>query len=157
MIGDKRYITINTDASFCGSTKSGGYAFWIKGERIAIKKHGGFKDDVKNSTEAEMRAIANAVFVLLKRNPKNFNIIIFNTDSKQSIAHINNPLTDLAKQINNYINQLKEVTNAEMIEFRHVKAHSGKADKRSWVNEWCDVKAKEEMRKVRKRKYLNGK
>jgi len=33
-----------------------------------------------------------------------------------------------------------------LYEFRHVKAHSGKNDARSFVNEWCDKEAKKWMR-----------
>ena len=29
------------------------------------------------------------------------------------------------------------------IEFRHVKAHTGKDDARSYVNDWCDKNAKQ--------------
>ena len=31
------------------------------------------------------------------------------------------------------------------VEFRHVKAHSGINDSRSYVNEWCDAEAKKQM------------
>jgi hypothetical protein len=33
------------------------------------------------------------------------------------------------------------------IKFRHVKAHTNTDSARSWVNQWCDTKAKESLSK----------
>lgn len=35
------------------------------------------------------------------------------------------------------------------LRFKHVKAHSGVKDSRSYVNRWCDSHAKREMRIIR--------
>lgn len=44
--------------------------------------------------------------------------------------------------------KLFHVNNKATIEFRHVKAHSGVDDKRSYVNEWCDKEAKRRLRTI---------
>ena len=36
------------------------------------------------------------------------------------------------------------------IEFRHVKAHNGTSDKRSFVNDWCDKNAKKSIKSKNK-------
>ena len=45
-----------------------------------------------------------------------------------------------------YSQVLAKSENKAIIEFRHVKAHSGVKDKRSYVNEWCDAEAKKQLR-----------
>lgn len=148
-------ITINTDASFCGKTKAGGYAFWIKGEKLAIKSSGGFKEDLLNSSDAEMKCIINAIASVLKRKHLlNCETIVINTDSKHCISAYKTPLRPLDITMQRYINQLKEKVKAQNVILKHVKAHSGAKDSRRWVNEWCDENAKRHMRIIRKNKYL---
>ena len=77
--------------------------------------------------------------------------ILINTDSTASIYNSLNPKTKLYFLINKYLKIVMQKTGAQSFEFRHVKAHTNKNDKRSWVNEWCDTKAKECMRNKRKR------
>lgn len=47
-----------------------------------------------------------------------------------------------------YNKVLNESKNKAIIEFRHVKAHTGINDKRSYVNDWCDLEAKKQLRRV---------
>lgn len=145
------YLTINTDASFCGKHKVGGFAFWIVHNDFVIKKAGKFKDLVKDSSEAEVNCIANAVFMVLQQKDlKPTRRLIINTDSRIGMRQIENQHTDSGKKAFDLINKLTAALKCEKWEFRHVKAHSGAADKRSYVNEWCDAEAKKYMRRARK-------
>jgi ribonuclease HI len=154
-------VTINTDASFHPTKKVGAFAFWVVCDRFKIKKAGFFRDLCRNPTDAESKAILNAFHVLLSAHERISKIII-NTDSTNSIAifendcdkinkyslHFGAPLRKKFKRIiNKYVDDkgsfkpMRTLT----VEFRHVKAHSGKDDARSYVNEWCDTNAKHYM------------
>lgn len=140
-------LTINTDASFCGKTNAGGWAFYIRHDKFFSKKAGKFKSKVKDSSEAETKCIANALTEVLNQpNIGNTRRIIINTDSKIAIRQIERQITEFGLRAHSLLNQLVEKLKADSYEFRHVRAHTGKNDKRSYVNEWCDKEAKSKMR-----------
>lgn len=142
-----RYLTINTDASFFPNEKVGGYAFYIVCDFFKIKKSGVLKNPI-NSGEAERQSIANALYTLVYGCEKfEVDSIILNTDFKAIIKEVKNP-RDTVVLITNLIEKLKKKTKATNFEIRHVKAHSGISDARSFVNEWCDREAKNEARKL---------
>lgn len=144
-------VTINTDASFHPQIKWGAYAFWAICNDFKITKSGVFRKKCMNPDDAETKCILNALTVILKAH-KGITKIIINTDSLNAIAY----LTEDKKHIRRYnlsnqkaiefrrifLSLVKHTT----IEFRHVKAHSGVNDKRSFVNEWCDTEAKRQLR-----------
>lgn len=141
-------ITINTDASF--SNVYGGYAFWIVCDQGKIQKAGKIKSRIKGSQQAEMMCIANALHTLKHSRFKNITKVVINTDSVTCINALGTfkSTIDGAKEC---LFTMMEICVAngmtlrdcsKMFEFRHVKAHSGKKDKRSFVNEWCDKEAK---------------
>ncbi len=138
-------VTINTDASFHPKEKFGGFAYWIVYDGNRIKGAGAFKDKCCNSNDAEIKAIINALSTLLSKNI-DISKVIFNTDSKNAIKELTKSgvKTDLKKAFDNLIYGRQTKID---FEFRHVKAHSGIGDKRSFVNEWCDENAKIHMRK----------
>lgn len=136
--------TINTDASFHPLYKVGAYAFWIVCNEFKIQKAGFFRDFSENSTDAEMKCIVNAIHTALEKKTKITKIII-NTDSLHSINYFSNrkPKNPIMKKVRRQFLKIKnEKARGIEIEFRHVKAHTGKNDARSYVNEWCDTHAK---------------
>lgn len=150
MINGKKYLTINTDASFCPDTKAGGYAFYIRGDDFKLTKAGSFKYKVKNPTDAEAKCIINALHTLSIQSLPQVDVIVINTDSKTCIDHMSglqpSKLYGRGKAL---AHRIKNKCRAEEVKFKHVKAHTGKNDSRSWVNEWCDQQAKVWMRKKR--------
>src|SRR4051812_6214203 len=80
-------ITIYTDASVCQETFKGGWACWIKyGEGKTLAKSGAFKEAVKSSTVAELRAIANAIYFTVNNlSVSEYSMIVVVTDSAQAI------------------------------------------------------------------------
>jgi len=144
-------VTINTDASFHTRLKIGGYAFWAVSNDFKITKSGVFRKKCQTSDDAESKCIINALTVILKAH-NSITKIIINTDSLNSIAY----LTRDIKHIQRYrlshskMRQFKQCLTMLpigkiKIEYRHVKAHSGVDDARSFVNEWCDTEAKKMM------------
>lgn len=149
-------VTINTDASFHHELKYGSYAFWAVCNNFKITRSGAFKKTCLSSDDAESKCIINAIkCVLTTKEP--ITKIIVNTDSLNAIALIKGDTHHIRRYITRSKTKFKHIKNAFMevmrkhqvkIEFRHVKAHSGVDDKRSYVNEWCDKQAKKELRKL---------
>lgn len=100
----------------------------------------------KGSTEAEIKAIANALNMLLRFDslPQIYQITI-NTDSMGAMRGIEAPKSDIDKYTSDLLNKLKDRTKAVKVEIRHVKGHSGINNPRSKVNQWCDTNAKARM------------
>lgn len=142
-------VTINTDASWHPTEKIGAFAFWAVSDIFKIQKAGYFRDPCKDPTEAEAKAILNAIHVITSSH-QGITRIIFNTDSLNAKAifendrkHINRFGLHWGKSLRHKFRKIfKEYDGSFKFEFRHVKAHSGKDDKRSYVNEWCDTNAK---------------
>lgn len=150
-------VTVNTDASYCPIQKVGGYAFWIKCDLGTIAKSGAIKTP-ENAQDCEIKAVANAVYVLENSTFNNGNIalVVINSDCKKMFPLIGKKSQHAAgRSIANAISRIrkknKNITSAKKIySLRHVKAHNGTADKRSWVNDWCDRQAKIAMQSQRK-------
>lgn len=145
-------ITINTDASFHTEKKVGGYAFYIICDLFKIQKGGKFKAVPKNSIDAEMMCMANAIYTLLaqKELPQT-KLIVINSDCLTSFPKIKRKSdSDVGRKVAVLLRDLrKRMAHNESLpkfEFRHVKGHSSNQDARSFVNRWCDLEAKKWMR-----------
>lgn len=141
-------ITINTDASFNHVKKVGGYAFYIVCDLFKIQKSGMFKACPKNAMEAEMMCMANALHTLLAQKelpPTKW--IIINSDCLYSFPKITRKSEDkIGRKVAEMLRGVRQRMSMPQYEFRHVKAHNGTPDARSWVNNWCDKEAKKWMR-----------
>jgi len=158
-------VTINTDASY--REGCAGYAFWIVCDAGKIQKAGRIQGKTLGSVQSEMMCIANAIYTLKHSKFKGVNKVIVNTDSLTSINYLvgeskfksESPLGcaidearfNMMEVCMKFGKSIRDIST--MFEFRHVKAHSGKKDSRSYVNEWCDKEAK----KYCKQSYLNTK
>lgn len=156
-------ITINTDASFCPDTLVGGYAFWITTDLGRYKRYGSIKDTSRDSTEAEMKAIANALYYLNTLNFVNIDSIYINTDSMCAIDYIQGGIQNLhgksilTKYIIKMMYDIVRKSNINLnrtnllsiFKLRHVKAHHYTGSTRSYVNDWCDLHAKMCMKEKR--------
>jgi ribonuclease HI len=152
-------ITINTDASFCPDQKVGGYAFYIVCDCFKIQKSGMFKSKLSSSLDAEMKCMANALYMLSNQKElPEANIIVINSDCLMSFEKITRKSLNLiGRKVANYLRSVRLKTSMNGVimpkyEFRHVKAHNGTNDARSWVNDWCDKEAKKWMKKARELK-----
>jgi ribonuclease HI len=156
-------VTITTDASFHPELKYGAYAFWAVSNEFKITKSGVFKQKCKNPDDAEMKCIINALKVVLYSH-SGITKVIVNTDSMNSIT----VLTNDKKKQNMYMGGWRKFTEMRRIysrmlhgqknhcsvEFRHVKGHTLDGSSRSWVNDWCDQRAKSDLRAFIYRKTI---
>lgn len=146
--------TVNTDASFFSKRKLGTYAFWLVCDEFKIQQAGAFKEQVGGADQAEVQCILNALTVLKRREAKGITKVIVNTDSLNAISIFRNQ-KDQVKRFHigswskRYYTMFKKLArDLPEVEFRHVRAHTGKQDARSYVNDWCDREAKKELKRV---------
>jgi ribonuclease HI len=148
---ERNTVTINTDASYCPDTGAAGYAFWISTESGRYKKHGVLKD-AKNSIEAEMHAVANALHFLFTNPPTHgmtFDKIWINSDCTTVLDRVEKGAEDTKAE------QFIQMKIALLLDdcgdliCRHVKAHQHKRTPRNFVNFWCDCYAKKSMKERR--------
>lgn len=138
-----RGITINTDASFYNQHKIGAFAFWIKSDVFKITKGGMFKTEILDSTQAEIYAIGNAIACLLQQpDLPQANFLVINTDCTYAIKQITERRSIDGNKVYHLWQQLIKKIGSKKNSFRHVRAHTGKNNPRSFVNEWCDTEAK---------------
>lgn len=152
-------VTINTDASFHPKLKYGAYAFWAICNDLKITKSGVFRKKCIDPDDAEAKCILNALYMVLKSH-NGLTKIIINTDSLNAIAYLTNDkehtrryrlsASRRAWYYRKFV-ELRKTYQKTPIEFRHVKAHTGINDRRSYVNEWCDSEAKRQLRTKRLR------
>ncbi len=141
-------VTINTDASFHSGFKVGAFAFWIVCDEGRVLHSGAFKEPITNPTQAEIKCIINAVYAVKKQNWVGIKKIIINTDATNAIAILKKDTVEINKYNLKWGGSLRGMYNKikvglPEIEFRHVKAHKNTETAKSWVNDWCDKKAKE--------------
>lgn len=150
-------VTINTDAS----VKEGwaGFAFWIVCDAGKIQKAGKIKRKVNGSTDAEIMCIVNSVYTLLHSRFAGIQAVVINTDSQQAINMLAGESSSNSKDVRNAVDEchflmmelclksgrsIRDRNN--FFSIRHVKAHNGKSDSRSFVNDWCDKESKKYAR-----------
>ena len=147
-------ITINTDASFHPHHRTAGYAFWIICDHFKIQKGGMFKKKMpNNSFEAEIMCMGNAIATLLaQKHIPAVHWVAINSDCMNGMECISGGTRPLGVEVLNLWNRLQKKTGAQVMAFRHVRAHTGKRDSRSFVNEWCDKEAKKWQQRATKEK-----
>ena len=150
-------VTINTDASFHPRLHHGAYAFWAISNNFKITKSGRFTNKCHSPDDAEAKCIINALKVVLYAH-SGISKVIINTDSLNATAILLKDKVHIHKYVRikkmyisllqqSYSKVLKGSKNNPVIEFRHVKAHTGTNDSRSYVNEWCDNEAKKQLKR----------
>ena len=136
-------VTLMTDASVCGTTGASGYGFWCVCERAKLGGGGSFKAPLKDSYEAEYKAVVNALHeCLLKGIILKGDTILIQVDNKGVVELLNSqrqPREDLHTAFKTMHN-LKFKFNL-MVNARHVKAHTGRNTSRHKSNEYCDATA----------------
>lgn len=150
-------VTINCDASFSKKHQVGSYAFWIVSNLGRMTMQGPFRRVCKDSTEAEMKCIINALTFMTQHKGlmDKAKVIHVNTDSMNAIHvfELDKPkikMYRLKKYLHlrvAYMTVMKKMPGKKIF-FAHVKAHTDITDKRSYVNDWLDKAAKSELGKM---------
>lgn len=150
-------VTINTDAGFYPIEKIGSFAYWIKGDNLFLSGSGVFKNLCKNPTEAETKALINAVSVLIQSGYTDITKVIFNRDNIYAKSSKNgNELEKMLYEKLRVLRQKCKYTGSEpFYEYRHVRAHTNKKNARSWVNDWCDKECKRQLREYKRKMNEN--
>lgn len=140
--------TVITDASFCHRSKAAGWAAWIRidGFDGPIKKYAEFKRPVKTAQQAEMLAAINGIWLAKQHGATT---VIVQTDCL-AVVHMLEGLTK-KEHLRDEFTRSAAMAGILGMRFsgRHVKGHTDVADARSYVNRWCDGKAKWAMRSQR--------
>jgi ribonuclease HI len=165
-------VTVFTDASH--SRDKAGWAAWAKFRGETMRWSSGITFPISNISDAETIAVTCGIL----RSIKEFDlppdtIMVVQSDSTDALAamlyagwsngqnryFLVAKNTDVKPRMPNKINQLRGSFAQKAFEavrhrnitvyLKHVRAHTGKDDPRSWVNEWCDGMAKKEMRAVK--------
>lgn len=142
------FATVITDASFCHETKSAGWAAWVRidGYPEPIKRYGEFKVTVESSSKAEILAALNGMYIAKQLGATR---IYLQTDYIVAI-HLIEGKVNKRGLVKFWSDGLTKAGLERMHIFgKHVRGHTRTNDARSYVNRWCDQKAKETMRKAR--------
>lgn len=128
------FITVFTDASYCPSTKAYGCATWVRdGTKPAFKTVWGGVG-LKGSFDAELEALNRAVSAVFSNCEVLGRVVVIQSDCIAALDRVG------LRKLRKY---------AKHVKLKHVKAHTGGQTKRSYVNDWCDKAAYEEMVKHR--------
>ncbi|QDP54006.1 MAG: putative ribonuclease H [Prokaryotic dsDNA virus sp.] len=140
--------TVITDASFCPRTKAAGWAAWIRidGMDTPIKKYAEFKTPVRTAMQAEMLAAINGIWLAKQHGATT---ILLQTDCL-AVVHMVEGRTKKQHLKDGFT---RAAASAGILGLnytaRHVRGHTDVADARSYVNRWCDGRAKAAMRRQR--------
>lgn len=141
--------TIITDASFCPRTKAAGWAAWVRidGHPEPIKRYAEFRQPVENAQEAEMLAAINGLWLAAQHG---VTVALVQTDCL-AVVHMLNGQTKNEHLRRAFSGALAKAGVAGIARSgRHVKGHTQTADARSYVNRWCDERAKSAMARGRR-------
>lgn len=128
------FITIFTDGSHCPKTKAWGVGIWVKGDSNAhTDSKGGV--GLNNSNEVELEGLNFAAEYIVSNMDVNGKVLIFQCDNTNAL--------------NAFDKRQFYKHGAKFVKLKHVKGHSNKSTKRSWVNRLVDKLAGSEMRKHR--------
>jgi RNase H len=141
---DFTFCTVLTDASWCPHSKAAGWAAWIVCNETRHKQHAPFKEIVENACVAEIMAIINGVYLAQKKfKPDHYHVV---TDCTKAILILKH-----GYERGKWTKMLTDIIGEANITYKHVKAHTENTDKRSYVNNWCDLHAKRSMRQLREK------
>ena len=156
---DKKICTIYTDASFkiVGDKVLSSWAMYARCNNGRLEHSANFKNNSsKDPTHAEARAIFKAIKMCYKKWP-DIDIVFVNTDSlavchsmwPNGIGRQNMKISKSKPESYQIIKAMQEwlIKHNLISRFKHVKAHTGNSDVRSWVNDRCDKNAKKQRLK----------
>ena len=145
--------TAITDASYCQrpNRQCAGWAAWVKGDNgLAVKGYGVVKaHDGMTSTTAELYAALNGLWLAANGGATN---VLIRSDCLTVQQAVNGTLR---KQylIDLWGNAIQSARLEHVVvSAKHVKGHGPVHDRATWVNDWCDNKAKFAMSQARRGK-----
>ena len=146
------WVSLIVDASFCHATGKVGYAYWISSQRKKGGGDGTIGKPVASSVVAEMHGILRAV----QRGVKDGIIqphdnVLYQTDCIPAIQAFTHRRTTLTMEEKALVGSFHSFVGEHKLHsrFKHVKGHCDSKEARYVVNNICDRKAKNKMRRAR--------
>lgn len=130
--------TVISDASFCHKTFAAGWAVWVRVDGVSdpITQSGTFHKRPSTSTEAEMLAALNGIWLASRRGATK---ILVQSDAQAVVDIINRPRSHYF-----WLGVQKAIGPNLILRAAHVKGHTLINDSRSFCNR-CDAEARKAM------------
>lgn len=141
MLNGTRYTTINTDAGVKNGISA--IAYWIRSENSWLTGSKKLKDVNLDSTEAELKGIVNAMYLLTLPSNEffaNADRIVINCDNQGAIHKLKR--NDVYKDVIPILTKIYTIIPRSKFKFKWVKGHSKRKGSKYWVNNWCDKELK---------------
>ena len=146
------WVSLIVDASFCHATGKVGYAYWISSQRKKGGGDGTIGDTVANSVIAEMHGVLRAVQRGVKDGLiKPHDNVLYQTDCIPAIKAFTHKRTTMQREEVRLVREFHSFIKEHNLfyRFKHVKGHTDRTEARYVVNNICDRKAKNNMRRAR--------
>lgn len=150
--------TVITDASFDPETGAAGWAAWIRHNNdggVPVTQSGKIRGRCQNSTEAEIKAAINGVFIAARCGATH---VLLQSDC-MSVIHLAKGTAKSPWMLDLWNEAMYSAPFAGLvIRGKHVKGHGPINSARAYVNDWCDKYSRQHMRRGRKdAKQYSGK
>lgn len=145
--------TVLTDASYDHTRRVGGWSAWVRVDNypLPIKGYGAFRGDVRNSSEAEVMAALNGLYIASNRGVVE---ALVRSDC-MAVEHLiqGKCKSDYLLALWRGAMSSQWGSRFQRISSRHVKGHADpNRHKAGWVNDWCDKHARKGLEAARKGK-----
>lgn len=148
-------ITVCSDASFSYKYKKGAWACYIRTPYATICESGLIKDDTSSAIEAELFALANALYIVGQIEDLNKHNLIVYCDNQGALVEPKITKTPASRYYKRQVERntwfhehIKvQLDKARAYELRHVKGHTPRKywnssySSRSYMNDFCDKEA----------------
>jgi ribonuclease HI len=149
--------TVLTDASYDHTKRVGGWSAWVRIDHhpLPIKGYGTFRGNVRNSTEAEVMAALNGLYIASNRGSTE---ALVRSDC-MAVEQLIQGQTNAENLVALWREAMASAWGVrfQLITSRHVKGHADpNRHKAGWVNNWCDQHARKGLHAARKgRHFIN--
>jgi ribonuclease HI len=145
--------TVVCDASYDDRKQVGGWAAWVRvdGYPLPIKGFGTIRNKPRNSTEAEVMAALNGIYIAANRGATE---ILVRSDcmTVQQLIH-KQGVKDYLQEVWDGALAAGWARGIRHLASRHVKGHGDRnRHAAAFTNDWCDQRAKTAMRAARRGK-----
>lgn len=150
-------VSVFTDASVQPTTRKAGFAFYIGCKTGKLMKAGKLKTATSDALIAELHCIANALHTLKLSQFTGITKVWLFSDSAMSVDILSGTAREFSDKKKRVVVREIEFLMIEIcmkngfslrdvhafFTIKHIKAHTGKGDRYSRINAWCDRNAKE--------------
>jgi ribonuclease HI len=146
-------VSLFADASLCPHSHAGGWGAWAKSERGMTKGGGMLKGWIHSSSEAEIKAIVNCLFIALRDGVvRDGDDVLVQSDNTNALAWIDGKKPKKTPPYwTETVSSFRKLVKAHglKVRTRHVKGHCNKDEPRFAVNRLCDQLARVGMEQAR--------